>query len=115
MITNHIIRGDLKKLSLPVNAGDIELLKIFNNMEKTTKDLKLIFKTGPVVDFRVKKGLNIKECGDCVPLIWCENFGSYKINWPLPGSKFKQYISFKHNKNILLPISNYILIKRFSI
>lgn len=107
-------KGDTKNIRLPVNSGDIELLKIFNNIDQTIQDLNFAFKTGPVVDFRVKKGLYNKKYADCVPLIWCANFGSYRIEWPLSASKFKQYISLRYNQNILLPMENYILIKRFS-
>lgn len=116
LLSSKIIWGQdcTKNLRLPINVKDLELLLAFDNINQTIEDLHLSFKTGSVVDFRVKEGLNTKKCRDCVPLIWCQNFSSYRINWPLPSTKIKQYISLKYNKNILLPIGNYILVKRFS-
>lgn len=102
-----------KNIRLLINGDDVKLSHIFDNLTQTISGLGLTFKTGPVVDFRVKDTLNDVENYDSVPLIGCANFNNTYIRWPLNSKKIKQYLTIKDNKSILLPIDDYILVKRF--
>lgn len=113
-ISNNIVWDEDLRIRLPLNNLDVELLRLFDKSTLKIKDLSLVFKTGPIVDFRIKQGLYKKKTKDSVPLIWCANFDLYKIKWPIKNTKYEQYISYNFNKNSLLPMDNYIFVKRFA-
>lgn len=115
-LSKEIIWSDngLRTIRLPINNDDVDLLKAFNKFDKTFKDLGLLFRTGSVVDFRVKNGIRKSKSKNSVPLIWCANFGLYQIEWPIETVKFKQYIDYNGNQNVLCPLDDYILVKRFA-
>lgn len=113
-IYNNIVWDKDLRIRLPLNNLDVELLRLLDKSTLKIKDLSLVFKTGPIVDFRIKQGLYKKKTKDSVPLIWCANFDLYKIKWPIKNIKYEQYISYNFNKNSLLPMDNYIFVKRFA-
>ncbi|MGI6078815.1 MAG: Eco57I restriction-modification methylase domain-containing protein [Fastidiosipilaceae bacterium] len=115
-LSKEIIWSDngQRNIRLPTNNEDVNLLMAFNKFDKTFKDLGLLFRTGSVVDFRVKNGIRESKSKNSVPLIWCANFSLYQIKWPIETAKFKQYIDYDGNQNILHPSDDYILVKRFA-
>lgn len=103
------------KIRLPINISDVDIIREMNKLKYKLSDLNLRFKTGPVVDFRVKEYISIDQMpGKYYPLIWCANFGSSSIKWPLNISKYAQYISADVSSSNLLPRGSYLIIKRFS-
>lgn len=106
--------GDTQNIRLPIDMDDVKLLIAFDKLDQTMEDLGLKFKTGPIVDFRVKENLRDVKSIDSFPLIWSANFSNIYIQWPLNNTKFKQHIISKDKTDVLLPMGDYILVKRFS-
>lgn len=108
-------RSDMERIRLPLLVGDDVILNIFEKFSSTMQKCGIVFSTGPVVDFRVKSGLEKTASVDTVPVVWSAHFGKYEIEWPnKKKEKLSQYIKIKGNENILVDMNDYILIKRFS-
>lgn len=107
--------SDMLRIRLPLHNGDSDVLNIFDQFKSTMESSGIIFSTGPVVDFRVKKGLSKNASADSVPVIWSAHFGKNEIDWPnRKKENLQQYIDIAGNENILLDTNNLILVKRFS-
>lgn len=104
------------KIRLPINEDDVILIKNMDNLKYKLSDFNWKFKTGSIVDFRMKNYLieSTKNHNNCFPLIWCANFTDSKIFWPLDKSKFSQYIDSEVPGTRLVNRGDYLLIKRFS-
>jgi len=103
------------KIRLPINSKDVALIQKMNSLKYRLSDLEWRFKTGPVVDFRLKEYISYEQgAGDYLPLIWCVNFGNSRISWPILKTKFPQYIAVDAPNSNLLMRGDYLLVKRFS-
>ncbi len=103
-------------IRIPISQKDVNIIHIIDSWPCTLKDIGLEISTGPVVSFRTKENLQTELTGDnYVPLIWMHNFKEMKIKWPLEKNKKPLGIVInKTTESILLPVKNYVLIKRFS-
>ena len=107
-------------ICIPSSADDIEILDLFRTAPSTLQDLGYKISTGKVVTFRNKELLSTtsknhlnKEKEYC-PLLWMHNFKNDNLLFPLEHKK-EQYIEFSNkSKALLIPMQNYLLIKRFS-
>lgn len=92
--------------------------KIAFEIDKFNNNLfKLGFKvsTGPVVPFRAKNYLSMKEKKDCVPLIWMQNIIDGRVQWPIEiKNKAPFIIKCENTLGIITPKDNYVFLKRFS-
>lgn len=104
-------------IKLPCSPIDIAVLNIVDKWPFKFRDLGLEISTGPVVPFRAKRYLVLKPTsnGKSVPLLWMHNMKGIKTIWP--ENKNKKPIAIKvteNSKKLLLPVKNYVLVRRFS-
>lgn len=104
-------------IRIPASLREIDILETIDTWPNTLKDLGLDVSTGPVVPFRAKEYLtrDILKTEDSAPLLWMHNLKCMNLLWPLIKNKKDSAISIcDKTKNILLPVKNYVLIKRFT-
>ncbi len=103
-------------IRIPTSKTELDVIKTVDLWSHTLEDFGLRMSTGPVVDFRTKENLRSKCSQDgCVPLLWMQNVRGETIAWPVDGLNKPQAIEVNSStKNILLPVKNYVLIKRFT-
>ena len=71
--------------------------------------------TGRVVDFRSKDNLRADPEAGSVPLIYPAHLRGGRVRWPILGSKKANALAVNNEtRNLLLPMGNYVLVKRFS-
>ena len=103
-------------IRLPSSSLDVRILDILDKWHNTLKDLGLEISTGPVVPFRAKEYLckKFSRSGEA-PLLWMHNIQGFDVIWPLrKNNKEESIMVNEKSKSILLPVSNYVLLKRFS-
>lgn len=103
-------------IRIPSSSLDVRILDLIDKWPNTLSDIGFKISTGPVVPFRAKKYLRKKFIGlGEVPLLWMHNIQGFDVIWPLRKNDKEEAILFnKNTKSILLPVSNYVLLKRFS-
>lgn len=112
----HKKNGDIF-IKIPTSKTDIEIQHIVNSWKYTLKDFGIKVSTGPVVSFRAKKFLKseLKDKKSTVPLLWMHNIQNMDVVWPIPKKKREMFVSKEKGTDpILVPVSNYVLVKRFS-
>lgn len=83
-------------------------------------DAGLRISTGPVVAFRAKEfllnGVSNKHNGiNSVPLLWPHNVKAFSVIWPITRkNKPECFIDSPDSLKLLIPMRNYVLMKRFS-
>lgn len=104
-------------IRIPTSSLDVDILHVVDSWPRTLKDFGMEISTGPVVPFRTKKFLlsELTKEPRSAPLLWMHNMQDTKIVWPLRKSKKASAIDVcKETKQLLLPVKNYVLVKRFS-
>lgn len=112
----HRKNGDVF-IKVPSSKVDIKVQRIINSWKYTLKDLCLKVSTGPVVSFRATKFLSpeFKDDKSMVPLLWMHNIKGMDAMWPIHNLKKEPAIKVSEGSKVLLvPINNYVLVKRFS-
>jgi adenine-specific DNA-methyltransferase len=112
----HRKNGDIF-IKVPTSKTDINVQHIVNQWKYTLRDFGLKVSTGPVVSFRATDFLTNQVSGTkkIVPLLWMHNIKDWKIEWPVQKNKKEMAILVTdESKPLLVPSSNYVLIKRFS-
>ena len=103
-----------KVLRLPVCDDDEEALALVDSWPSSLAEQGLNISTGPVVPFRATELIagegNVPASH--VPLLWMNHVRAMKATWPLDRHK-PEYIA-RTAKALLVPSSNYVLIRRFS-
>ena len=103
---------------LPTGELDEILVKVIDGWSGSLHKYGLEVSTGPVVAFRAEEMLrDVAAMGEAltVPLLWMQHVKSQHVEWPLGNGKKPQYIANQEStKNLLLPASNYVLLRRFS-
>ena len=103
-----------KVLRLPVCDDDEEALARVDSWPSSLAEQGLSISTGPVVPFRAAELIagegNVPAIH--VPLLWMNHVRAMKATWPLARHK-PEYIA-RTAKALLVPSSNYVLIRRFS-
>lgn len=107
--------GDLI-IRIPSAKTDLDVLRIVDSWPHILKDFGIEISTGPVVSFRAKE--HIRNCFDAkkdAPLLWMQNIQGWQTKWPVEknGKETAIHICAK-SKKLLLPVKNYILLKRFT-
>jgi adenine-specific DNA-methyltransferase len=110
-------RGNDIIIRVPITSIDETIGKEIDRLPFTLAGLGLKASTGPLVPFRAVEHLldfysrNVKSA----PLIWMENIIDGKVVWPLANSrKAKAVCVLESTKQLMIPNSNYVMIKRFS-
>ena len=108
------LASDGRVLRLPTCREDEETLALVDSWPSSLADLGLNISTGPVVAFRATQ--SIAGTGHVpashVPLLWMNHVRGMEVVWPLDRHK-PEYIA-RTAKPLLVPSSNYVLIRRFS-
>lgn len=115
-----IIENYRNIICIPSSQADIEILDTFHATPHTMQDLGYKISTGKVVTFRSKELLSttpenlFKSETEYSPLLWMHNFKNETLTFPLDNKK-EQYIECSdRSRSLLVPMQNYLLIKRFS-
>jgi adenine-specific DNA-methyltransferase len=100
---------------LPTGALDEQVLDAVDRWEGSLERHGLQVSTGRVVPFRARRLLkdHIVHGNGTVPLLWMQNVKPYKVEYPLSEFDKPQAISID-DKSLLIPNSNYVLLRRFS-
>jgi len=104
-------------IRIPTSILDVNILHIVDSWPNTLNDLGLEISTGPVVPFRAKEYLlpELTKSPKSVPLLWMHNIQNMKVIWPTKKNKKPLAIQVcDKTMSILLPVKNYVLVKRFS-
>lgn len=104
-------------IRIPTSFIDVEVLHIVDNWPCTLRDYGLEVSTGPVVPFRAKEFLipEVIKSPKSVPLLWMHNIDEMRVVWPLSRNNKPEAIKLcSESMPILLPVRNYVLLKRFS-
>lgn len=109
-------KGRASFIRIPTSETELEVIEAVDSWQCTLKDFGLRMSTGPVVDFRTKENLRNEYLRiKTAPLLWMQNLRGKTIIWPQEGLNKPQAIEINPStKSILLPVKNYVLIKRFT-
>lgn len=101
---------------IPTTAQDCRVMELVESFPTTFSQTGLRISTGPVVMFRATEFLLHEEnSSPSVPLLLPENVKPFSIVWPIRNKK--KPVAFRdcrESLSLLLPTSNYVLLKRFS-
>jgi len=102
-------------IRIPTSELDVKILHIIDNWPSTLNKQGMEISTGPVVDFRAKEHLRQGLTKGSVPLLWMHNMQSMRVVWPSKKNKKPTAIASTENTSpLLLPVKNYVLLKRFT-
>jgi adenine-specific DNA-methyltransferase len=112
-------RNDTSFFRLPTDELDRAIVETMDSWEGLLDRYGLKVSTGPVVAFRAKSFLSTDvgqvEAGQAVPLLWMQNVRAQATEWPIARGNKPQAILLRANeKNLLVPLKNYVLLRRFS-
>lgn len=115
---NNLIfnKNDEFFIRIPTSESELKIIQLIDSWESTFTDIGLKISTGPVVDFRTKENLMFEyDKKELVPLLWMHNLTDIGVNWPQNknGKENAILVNEKTNK-LLLPVDNYVLLKRFT-
>src|SRR4030043_322709 len=102
-------------IRIPTSELDVKILHIIDTWPCTLEKLGMEISTGPVVDFRAKEHLRQELTKGSVPLLWMHNIQNMRVVWPSKKNKKPEAIaSTEKTSPLLLPVKNYVLLKRFT-
>ncbi len=104
-------------IRIPTSHLDIDILHVVDSWPNTLKELGFEISTGPVVSFRAEEYLlpELTETPKSVPLLWMHNMKDMRVLQSLHKDKKPSAIRVcNETKQLLLPVKNYVLVKRFS-
>jgi len=104
-------------IRIPTSSVDVGILHVVDRWPSTLRDLGLEISTGPVVPFRAEKYLlpELTEHPKSAPLLWMHNMQGMGVAWPeKKNGKASAIRVCDETEPLLLPVKNYVLLKRFS-
>lgn len=108
---------DNKILRIPTHRSEDRDLRIMNSWTGSLNAYGWEISTGPVVPFRAEGHL-FQEASDgqaYAPLFWMQNVHRLQAIWPVTTRRKPQYVAISDaTMPILLPVKNYVLLRRFS-
>jgi adenine-specific DNA-methyltransferase len=111
-------RNGVSFFRLPTGELDKAVVEIMDSWKGILDRYGLKVSTGPVVAFRAKSFLSTDvkvRAGQAVPLLWMQNVHAQATEWPIARGNKPQAILLEANeKNLLVPLKNYVLLRRFS-
>jgi len=109
-------RGDDCYIRIPISENDLKIIEIVDSWSQTLHTLGFEISTGPVVDFRAGKHLRgTIENSNCVPLLWMHNITGIDVEWAIgKKGKAKAIEINSESKNLVVPLRNYVVLKRFT-
>jgi len=111
----HRMNGDAL-IKIPTSRIHILIQQAIKDWRYTLHDFGLEVSTGPIVAFRAKGLLtDFIDESTTAPLIWMHNIQHMKVIWQAKkNGKQTGVILNEASKPLLLPVRNYVLVKRFS-
>ncbi len=106
-----------KFIFLPLSEEEENTIAFVNSWPGNLHKYGMEISTGRVVPFRAKELIAKDKLDTCnyAPLIWMNHIKNENIQWPLENWRKEQYIEIcEYSLPILVPNSNYILMRRFS-
>ncbi|MGA2912119.1 MAG: Eco57I restriction-modification methylase domain-containing protein [Methanoregula sp.] len=109
-------RGGSCYIRIPISENDLKIIDIVDSWPQTLNTLGFEISTGPVVDFRALKHLKgTIENSNCVPLLWMHNIKGIDVEWSVEkNGKAKAIEVNSESKNLVVPVRNYVVLKRFT-
>jgi len=112
-------RNGITFFRLPTSEVEETIVEMIDRWAGSLRQYGLAVSTGPVVAFRARAFLSTDvdavESGQAVPLLWMQNVQAQAVNWPVARGNKPQAISLAANaKKLLVPLRNYVLLRRFS-
>ncbi len=102
-------------IRIPTSDLDVKILHIIDKWPCTLRKLGMEISTGPVVDFRAEEHLRQELSKGSVPLLWMHNMQNMRVVWPSKKNKKPAAIACSEKTSpLLLPVKNYVLLKRFT-
>lgn len=104
-------------IRIPSSKIDVKIINIVDSWNYTLNKLGLEISTGPVVDFRAREYLlpDFTDNPKSAPLLWMHNMKDMKVIWPFrKNNKASAIKIIDETMPLLLPLKNYVLVKRFS-
>jgi adenine-specific DNA-methyltransferase len=102
-------------IRIPTSELDVRILHVIDRWPYTLKNLGMEISTGPVVDFRATEHLRQELVKGSVPLLWMHNMEKMRVRWPSKRNKKPPAIAYsEETEPLLLPVKNYVLLKRFT-
>ncbi len=100
---------------LPTGILDEQILDAVDRWDGSLEKHGLQVSTGRVVPFRAKSLLReqVETGNGTVPLLWMQNIKPYQVEFPLERFDKPQAI-LANDPSLLVPCSNYVLLRRFS-
>lgn len=100
---------------VPTGILDEQILEAVDKWDGSLEKYGFQVSTGRVVPFRARELLKERVEADngTVPLLWMQNVKPYKVDYPLEKFEKPQAISV-NDSSLLVPSSNYVLLRRFS-
>jgi adenine-specific DNA-methyltransferase len=100
---------------LPTGMHDEQILDSVDQWDGSLEKYGWQVSTGRVVPFRSESLLKPKLTvgNGTAPLLWMQNVKPYRVEYPLEGFNKPQAIS-RQDATLLVPKSNYVLLRRFS-
>jgi len=100
---------------VPATPADAAIMEAVDSWSTRFTDCGLRISTGPVVAFRATKHLLQQIEPNAVPLLWPHNVRAFETQWPVhKNGKPVAIRSCADSENLLVPSTNYVLLKRFS-
>lgn len=113
----HVVHPGDPQVFIRVLHDEIEndIAERMAGFESSLRDLGLSVSTGRVVEFRAKEHLRHELDPTAVPLIYPTHFANGGVRWPKPdGKKPNAIVHCEATNAALVPVGNYVLVKRFS-
>lgn len=103
---------------LPTGELDKQIVKMVDSWTGSLGQYGLEVSTGPVVAFRAQSWLTDVDSvfrERAVPLLWMQNVKAQQVEWPVTnGNKLQGIVLVEETKPLLVPATNYVLLRRFS-
>lgn len=106
-----------KVLRIPIADRDDEIARVVNEWTGSLHAFGMEISTGPVVPFRAIAFIypSGKLPTTHAPLLWMQNVTSMCVEWPRHTTRKEQYIIISDTSlPLLVPMKNYVLLRRFS-
>jgi adenine-specific DNA-methyltransferase len=112
-------RNGITFFRLPTSEVEESIVEAVDRWEGSLQQYGLAVSTGPVVAFRARAFLSTDvgavESGQAVPLLWMQNVQAQAVDWPVVrGNKPQAILLAANDKKLLVPLRNYVLLRRFS-
>jgi adenine-specific DNA-methyltransferase len=101
-------------IHLPTDEVGMRAIELVTAQPAQLPQLGLSVSTGPVVDFRARDHICDEPKETAVPLLYPAHFTPNGIEWPTKSRKPNAIVDSPETAWSLIPVGNYVLVKRFS-